>query len=220
MKYVKLVEDVNKLRLYVLVGPPAVGKSTWIKRNIQDPYVISRDEIVEEVAKENGFTYDELFLTPTENVGEVHTKYGTVIKTPYAYNKIGYDKINNANNKVTKLLQQRFENAVSSSKNIVVDMTNMNINSRGNSIRSALGDNINNYYKVAVQFNFKGNEELIKKISSKRAEQVKSNGGSKTISYSVLDKMFSSFVPVDMDKEPFDKVIEVNNNFKDILDTL
>ena len=73
-------------KIYVLVGPPSVGKSTWIK-SLDDSniVVINRDEIVEEVAEKNGLTYDEMFLNPspeTSEIGDVDPKYGEVIEAP------------------------------------------------------------------------------------------------------------------------------------------
>ena len=50
-----LKEQIDrKKKIYVLVGPPSVGKSTWIKQNADDSYVISSDEKTIEVARKNG----------------------------------------------------------------------------------------------------------------------------------------------------------------------
>ena len=40
-------------KIYVLVGPPSVGKSTWIKNTFTDtkPYIINRDDLAEQVAE-------------------------------------------------------------------------------------------------------------------------------------------------------------------------
>lgn len=55
----------GKPRLYFLIGPPAVGKSTWIKNNIPNATIISRDDLVELVAEESGIgTYDDMFSKP------------------------------------------------------------------------------------------------------------------------------------------------------------
>ena len=54
----------NKKELVVLVGPPAVGKSTYIARKFDpnDVSVVSRDDIVDEVAKGMNLTYDDMFV--------------------------------------------------------------------------------------------------------------------------------------------------------------
>lgn len=93
MKYLKFfenftqtqVEDVestesnpDEKKIYILIGPPAVGKSTWVENNLgnQDLHVINRDEIVEEVAEENDLTYDDMFAKPGQdkNIGDKQEK--------------------------------------------------------------------------------------------------------------------------------------------------
>ena len=50
-------------KLYVLVGVPGSGKSTWIKNQdwAKDIPVVSTDNFVEAYAKEQGKTYSEVF---------------------------------------------------------------------------------------------------------------------------------------------------------------
>jgi hypothetical protein len=45
---------------YILVGMPASGKSTWIRSNNYS-CVLSTDNVIEEVASQFGFTYNEVF---------------------------------------------------------------------------------------------------------------------------------------------------------------
>lgn len=49
--------------LYILVGPPGVGKSTWTRQHlrttVQSTRVVSSDNIVEETALLHGVTYSE-----------------------------------------------------------------------------------------------------------------------------------------------------------------
>ena len=49
--------------LYVLVGVPASGKSTWVKEQkwAKDIPVVSTDKFVEEYAEKEGKTYSEVF---------------------------------------------------------------------------------------------------------------------------------------------------------------
>ena len=49
--------------LYVLVGVPGSGKSTWIAQQdwAKDCAVVSTDDFVEDYAKEVGSTYSEVF---------------------------------------------------------------------------------------------------------------------------------------------------------------
>ncbi len=50
-------------KLYVLVGVPGSGKSTWVKNQewANDCVIVSTDEFVEDYAKEVGSTYNEVF---------------------------------------------------------------------------------------------------------------------------------------------------------------
>jgi GTPase SAR1 family protein len=67
-----------KPKLFVLVGPPSVGKSMWIKSTFKNkkPYVINRDDIVDEVLSGYGWTYDDMFVTLPEdaNIGDTDEK--------------------------------------------------------------------------------------------------------------------------------------------------
>ena len=208
------LQNSNK-KIYVLVGPPSVGKSTWIKQTFVDiePYVINRDEIVEQVAKTYGWTYDDLFVAPLPDQGEgdVSEKYGTVVKSPdfMTWQPLSFDKILQANNKVQKLFSERVANAASSNQDIVVDMTNMSAGARKAALKPIEGRE-GEYKKVAVVFEFEGAEELILQIAQKRAEVAKQMGKSKTIPDSAMRRMFASYQKV-TPNEGFDEVISVDN---------
>jgi predicted kinase len=47
--------------MYMLIGVPASGKSTWVEQNKGDALVISTDNLIEMYADENGKTYNEVF---------------------------------------------------------------------------------------------------------------------------------------------------------------
>lgn len=201
-------------KIFVLVGPPSVGKSTWINNFFRDtdPFIINRDEIAEEVASGYGWTYDDMFVAPPSDseIGDVDEKYGEVVKSPSYMNwqPLSFSKVLEANNKVTN----KFNNRVSQAKghdNIVVDMTNMNANSRKRAL-DAISGNEEDYKKIAVVFNFQGIEDLIMRVANKRAELAKSMGKSKTIGPEVFNKMFASYREVSSD-EGFDEIINVDN---------
>lgn len=49
-------------KIYVLVGPPGVGKSTWVEKEFQgECTIIGSDAILEAIAAEEGKTYNEVF---------------------------------------------------------------------------------------------------------------------------------------------------------------
>lgn len=217
IKFVKENLQNNNKTIYVLVGPPSVGKSTWIKQTFVDvdPYIINRDEIVEQVAKNYGWTYDDLYVAPLpEQVeGDVSEKYGTVVKSPeyMTWQPLSYDKVMEANGKVAELFSKKVSEA-KGQENIVVDMTNMNAGSRVGALKAIEGVE-HEYRKVAVVFNFKGSEDIIKKVAQKRAEEAKKQGLSKTIPPEAFDRMFKSFQEVSPE-EGFDEVVNVDNTEK------
>lgn len=200
--------------IYVLVGPPSVGKSTWIKNTFSDikPFIINRDDLVEQVASEYNWTYDDMFMSPpVDSVeGDVSDKYGSVIKSPdyMTWQPLSYDKILEANSKVQNLFNKRVLDS-KGNDNIVVDMTNMNANSRKAALKPIEGIE-DDYNKIAVVFNFTGSEDIIKKVAAKRAEDAKKMGKSKTIPQEAFDRMFKSFQDISSE-EGFDKVINIDN---------
>jgi len=216
MKLILKEQATTEKKIFVLVGPPSVGKSTWINKTFggtQNVYVISRDDLAEKVAKEYGWTYDDLFVPPAGDAkeGDNDPKYGEVVKSPafMTWQPLSFTKILEANNKIHKLFTERVAAAQASNKPIVVDMTNMNAASRKSALKAIEGKEPE-YEKIAVVFKFQGSEELIKKIAAKRAAEYKARGESKTIKPEVMDRMFKSYQQV-TPEEGFDKVIDIDN---------
>lgn len=205
----------TRKKIYILVGPPSVGKSTWISTlNNNNIVVINRDEIVEEVAEKNGLTYDDMFITPTpetSEIGDIDLKYGEVVEAPewMKWSELAYSKVLKINGYIQILFNSRVEQAVNSGNDIVVDMTNMNKGSRKRALKY-LGDKSDEYEKIAVVFKFQGSEDIIKKVANIRAQQYKDMGKSKTIGDNVFDMMFKSYEEPTME-EGFDDIIYVDN---------
>jgi len=215
-KFLKEQEEKQK-SIFVLVGPPSVGKSTWIENTFEEePYIINRDDLVEQVAEEYGWTYDDMFASPPQdaNVGDVDDKYGTVAESPswMTWQNTVFDKVLEANNKIQQLFTTRVSEAVPSGQDIVVDMTNMNAASRKNALKAIEG-NEPDYKKVAVVFEFEGAEEAIQAVSQKRAEAAQRMGKSKTIPPAAFGRMFGAYQQVDP-SEGFDDVVSVDNREK------
>ena len=58
--------NIKEPFVMLLVGPPLSGKSTWIRQNFTDTQVISRDEIVMELAGTRDYNkaFSEVNQTP------------------------------------------------------------------------------------------------------------------------------------------------------------
>ena len=88
--------------IYILIGPPAAGKSTWRNEVFEDQFdaaVISSDDLIDQFAEENDLTYTEAFL------------------------KVDHKKI-------TEELNWTFDEAIQDGRDIIVDRTNMSAKSR------------------------------------------------------------------------------------------
>ena len=209
----KTFSELKKRKMIVLVGPPSVGKSTWIQSNFPNAYIINRDDIVEKVAASYGWTYDDMFATPPADaqIGDSDEKFGNVVAAPSWMNwaKTIFDKVQEANGKVQQLMNSRVSGAHTSGEDVVVDMTNMNAGSRKSAMKAIEG-NEGDYHKVAVDFKFKGAEDVIKKMAEKRAEAAQRMGKSKTIPPAAFDRMFSSYEEPSQG-EGFDEILSVDN---------
>ena len=219
LKTYKIFETMKtKKNFYVLVGPPSIGKSYWISKNFKNinHFVISRDNIVDEVSKSYNFTYDDMFHRPKEGskLGDTDPKFGTIITTPHTkvedveFSNLIYDKVWQANEEVFRRLRDEMIEA-RGKDNIIVDMTHMIPSERRKSLKIVEGLE-DEYNKIAVVFNFKGIEDVIKKVNKKRSEEIKKQGGTKTIPDYVYDRLFSIYQPVTF-RENFDKIIHVDN---------
>ena len=210
----KLIKEFDETRknIFVLVGPPSVGKSTWIRNHFRDgnPYIINRDELVEKIASGYGWTYDDMFASPAkeEEIGATDEKYGNVVASPswMTWSDKVFDKVLEANGKVQSEFMNKVSGAVPSGKDIVVDMTNMSAGARKGALKAIEGSE-GEYEKIAVVFKFQGGEDVIKQMAAKRAAEAKAQGKSKTIPDAAFDRMFKSFQNVSPE-EGFDQIID------------
>jgi len=57
-----------KPTLYMLIGIPGSGKSTWLsKQNLTNSVVVSTDNYIESYAKNKGLTYNDVFKSQIKN---------------------------------------------------------------------------------------------------------------------------------------------------------
>jgi len=221
----KIIEEqvLTKKKFYVLVGPPSVGKSSWIRRwkaeNQETPFVISRDDIVEEVASDMGWTVDELWIHPDSeisSVGDVHPKYGEVLDSPsWMRNKLSYANVLEANADIERRLDARKVEAANSGQTIILDMTNMSKRSRARALRIVAGRE-NEFEKIAVDFKFQGVESVIKTVAKMRAKVAAAQGIPKDVPENFIDDMINAYEPP-TEAEGFDR-IEVSDNRQKLID--
>jgi predicted kinase len=134
----------------LLVGPTLSGKSTWIRNNYPNVNVISRDEIVMEVAGTRD--YNKAFDTVDHKL-------------------------------VDKVLIERLTEANSTNTSTIVDMTNMTVKRRRQTLQYF--DDI--FCKVAVVFPILSDEEYQKRNIDRNAKE------NKWIPPSVIKSMIDSY---------------------------
>ena len=136
-------ESVTRPKIYVLVGPPGVGKSHWVRQNVQDPYVISYDNIVDAVRSPLGLKYDDV-------AGARGKAFSKEIKSRF---------------------KDLVAGAADSGQDIVVDMTNMGVKARKRALDSIKGREID-FEKIAVFFDFRGMEDLVQQSVDRRSQEL------------------------------------------------
>jgi predicted kinase len=103
------ISNVNDIQpeIYILVGLPGSGKSTWVNSKIRNSPIsydiVSSDNIIEKIAKKQNKTYSEVFVD----------------NASYANKQIWID----------------FKNAINSNHSIIWDQTNMSIKKRSDILR-------------------------------------------------------------------------------------
>jgi predicted kinase len=136
-------------------------------------------------------------------------KFGTIEKAPswMTWTDKVYSNIQKANNLINSKLEEKFKRAVDSGRHVIVDMTNMTIGARKGALKYVEG---RDFFKRAIVFTLQDSNlpELIRRMKS-RSEEIKANGGSKTIGEDVIDRMIKNFQKISPE-EGFDKVDTVN----------
>jgi predicted kinase len=149
----------------LLVGPTLSGKSTWIRNNYPNVNVISRDEIVMEVAGTRD--YNKAFETVDQKM-------------------------------VDKVLAERLTESNSNKTSTIVDMTNMTVKRRAQTLRYF----DDTFYKVAVIFPILSDDEYQKRNIDRNAKE------NKWIPPSVIKSMIDSYQePTTV--EGFDNIISL-----------
>ncbi len=170
----------KEVKLFVLIGPPAVGKSTWEKKyfaGIPEKSIlrINRDILIEKMFLSTGFSNKQLFTpVPADLPSDyVHPEFGRVIEYQFnnkvrrAYEK-PYKAANSINEKYYKLIME----AVSGYYDyVLLDGIYATPDDRKRAVD--LLSAIPNLEKIAVYFESKGHEEEIIGRSEKRAEKIK-----------------------------------------------
>jgi predicted kinase len=147
----------------LLVGPTLSGKSTWIRNNYPTINVISRDEILMEVAGTRD--YNKAFETVDQKL-------------------------------VDRVLAERLADANLTKTSTIVDMTNMTVKRRSQTLRYF----DDSFYKIAVVFPILSDEQYQMRNIDRNSKE------NKWIPPSVIKSMIDSYQEPTTD-EGFSKII-------------
>jgi predicted kinase len=147
----------------LLIGPTISGKSTWIRNNYPTINIISRDEIVMEVAGTRD--YNKAFETVDQKL-------------------------------VDRVLAERLTDANLTKTSTIVDMTNMTVKRRSQTLRYF----DDNFYKIAVVFPILSDEQYQMRNIDRNSKE------NKWIPPSVIKSMIDSYQEPTSD-EGFSKII-------------
>jgi len=201
-------------KLYMLIGPPAIGKSSWIKKYAPNALIINRDDILSDVAKSAGLSYQESFTYPPQDseIGDTiegFEKFGKVVESDLDFRELDFEIPKKIQDKTEEVLAEKVLKSSKSKNDVVIDMTNMYKKFRS-SFLPHYGDE---FYKVAVEFDFHsgGLKKAIKANMLKRAEELKKKGVDKFIPDEAYDRMYDKYEPAEY-AEGFDEILKYDNS--------
>jgi hypothetical protein len=218
----------SKRNFFVLIGPPAVGKSSWIENNVKDNrIIISKDEIIEDVIfPKYNLANKDIFKVPTQDleVGEEHPekkKLGRLTKyTRFSKSKgkeveeLAFENAHAAGEELNAIYDSELKNAISSDvKNIVVDAIHMTRSNRKTTIDYISGRD--DFNIIGVVFPFKGYEKQILRSAELRAKDFLERYGpefDRGVSKSDYEEIYKNFEEPSK-SEGFDRLI-TSNRFK------
>jgi predicted kinase len=134
----------TKRTLFVLVGPPSIGKTSWVDDNYPDAYLVSRDDCVDTVRQPLGLRYSDMF-------------------SPQNLSRYRKD--------IDLLFKENVKCALDSDRDIVVDLTNMGAKARRRALGIIRGRE-SQFTTVAVVFDHRGKEQLVWESVQRRAKRI------------------------------------------------
>lgn len=181
----------------ILVGIPCSGKTTFRNNsyNQNDIFVISRDDIRNELIQEYEIPYQDMFKKPKDEDPLIHPVYG--IKTQSG-NWSNIEKMNADFNERFEYRKEQAVKEIEKGKRIVVDLTNTTKSERKEIID--LFKNVDNVSFNAFIFEFERNFELIKETN-----QIRGQKNENVIPDFVFDNFIDKFENVDL-TEGFDNI--------------
>lgn len=213
---------MKKKEIYILVGPAAIGKTTYTKNAGFPPnkmVVVSRDDVVARVSEKYNLSFDDLYHFPPDDAtpGSYIPGFewcGKVIPSPSVVahlHKYSYQYLDSVNAEINYGFYNEFQAALRNPQIdfIVVDRVHLRLKERAaylNYIR-----NKNDVVLCAVLFNFEDKDtvDVIEKVSEIRNRELKKQGKGRIVPRAVQENMIKHGEPI-TDAEGFNSIIKVD----------
>lgn len=158
----------NKYEVEFLIGVPCSGKSHYRRNSFSDEqvFIISRDDIREQLIEEYGIGYQNLYTKPKEGDPKEHPVFGVQTENGE------WSKIVEMNQELKDRFEQQKINSLKAlyeGKKVIVDLTNLTKQERSDLIQ--IFKKFGAHDITATVFKFDGNEEYIFKMNQIRGEQ-------------------------------------------------
>ena len=142
----------------LFIGVPCSGKSTYLRNNYnpEDVFVLSRDDVRNELIKGTDYVYSDFFKIPKAG-DKPSEKYGEVLPTGE------WSKVSHLNEIVKNNFDKRIQKAndiLEKDKKVIVDLVNMTRQERD--MVKGWFKNVENVTFSAVIFDYKNNLDTIK----------------------------------------------------------
>lgn len=213
-----------KKEIYVLIGPAAIGKSTYTK-NAGFPQeklkIINRDDVVARVSERYGLGFDDMYHFPPHDAVpgtfiEGKESYGKVIVSPKVVihlHPFSYQYLDSVNAEINYGFYNEFQSAIRRPEinHIVIDRVHMRSYER-KVYFEYLEPFRQKYVVTAVLFNFQDPDALdvIEQVSALRTKAIAESGGKiRTVSRKVQENMIK-FYEEPTKEEGFDSILKVD----------
>lgn len=185
----------------ILVGLPCSGKSTFTKKYKENIFIVSRDNIRDDLMKEYNVDYQEMFLIPPkDSEGMVHPKYGKALPSRE------WELIKEINKDLTaRYIEQTIEakKELKKGTRVVIDLLNLTKKDR---LRAkSIFQGVKDVNFTIIKFEFVNNFSLILKQNEKRSKIEK-----KHIPSWVIEKMKEHYDEIDLKEEGFQQLKEID----------
>lgn len=213
---------MKKKEIYILIGPAAIGKTTYTNKAgfpVGKLAVVSRDEVVGRVSQRYNLSFDDLYHFPPHdaNPGEYISGFewcGQVITSPSVVKHLhpfSYEYLDSINAEINYGFYNEFQATIRNPEIdfIVVDRVHMRKSERDAYFKYLQFRN--DFVVCAVQFNFEDADtiDVIEQVSKIRAKELGKNGKPRTVPRAVQENMVKHYEPI-VDSEGFNSIIKID----------